>query len=283
MNRLALPGRIGGLGEIAERFAAGLFDLWGTLYDGDGLFPQAVQALERFCDRGRVAILLSNSPQREERIARRLHRLGLDPALHAGLVTSGEMARRILERDWQGRRFFHLGPKFDRPTVEGMPLEEVDQPHEADLLLATGPVHERIEDHLPVLREGCRAGAVMLVANPDRWVIHRGRKVACAGLLGDLYAEIGGTIMLAGKPGPAIYQEAFRRIASAAGAAVARRKILAIGDGMETDIAGARAGRLPSLFVEGGLHASQLVREGMEHFFAHWSWQPDWRIDRLRW
>ncbi len=283
MNKTPLVRRIDGLREIAGRFAAGFFDLWGTLHDGDRLFDEAVDALEHFRREGRPAILLSNSPQREKRVARRLQRLGLDPLLSADLVTSGEMARRILERDWRGRRFFHLGPAFDRPTAQDLPLDVVDCPQDADVLLVTGPIHDRIEDHLDLLLPARRAGATMLVANPDRWVIHRGRKVACAGLLGDLYEKLGGRVMLAGKPGAAIYREGFRRIASSNGVAIPGARVIAIGDGMETDIAGAHGQRIASLFVEAGLHAATLACEGAERFYARWPEPPDWRIERLRW
>ncbi len=278
-----LPVRIDGLGEIAGRFDAGLFDLWGTLHDGERLFAEAVTALARFSRDGRAVVLLSNSPQREARVARRLVRLGLDPSLCRDLVTSGEMARRILVRDWTGRRFLHLGPAFDRPTVEGLPLDEVGRPEDADVLLVTGPVHAEIEAHLELLRAARRAGAVMLVANPDRRVVHRGREVACAGLLGDLYARLGGRVILAGKPDAAIYEEAFRRLVSRAGVPPSRARVLAVGDGMETDVAGARRQGLDVLFVEDGLHGPTIRREGPERFFACRSRPPTWRIGRLRW
>ena len=83
----------------------------------------------------------------------------------------------------------------------------------------------------------------MICANPDI-VIHRGETlIYCAGALARRYEELGGAVVYAGKPYPPIYDRALALAERARGAPVDRRRVLAIGDGMKTDIAGRGAAR----------------------------------------
>ena len=92
----------------------------------------------------------------------------------------------------------------------------------------------------------------MICANPDLKV-HRGAQLCwCAGALARDYEAIGGDVIYYGKPRLPIYD------AGAGGKPRARAKILAIGDGLVTDVRGANAAGLDVLFIADGLHGEEV-------------------------
>jgi len=189
--------------------------------------------------------------------------MGIGDDFYTDLLTSGEAVRQAL-RDppdswWAalGPLVFHLGPERDRPILDGLPLQIVPTPSAADFVLNTGPDDHRNPTDLgefePLLRACARHGLPMVCANPDLEVIRGGVRVLCAGTLAVRYREIGGDVRTLGKPDPAIYRQALRRLGRDA------RRVLAVGDALETDIAGAASVGLDSCWVLGGLHRTALT------------------------
>ena len=102
-----------------------------------------------------------------------------------------------------------------------------------------------------------RARALFMVcANPDI-VVERGDDlVYCAGALADAYAALGGEVLYCGKPHAPIYEAALGRAAAfRGGEPPPLERVLAIGDLVRTDVAGAAAFGIDCLFVISGLHA----------------------------
>ena len=130
-------------------------------------------------------------------------------------------------------------------------------PGEAELIVCTGLFDDETEtpeDYEGLLHELADRKLTMLCANPDH-LVERGHKlVYCAGALAQLYAEDGGEVIYAGKPYAPIYELAAEIIAERAGRKLSRSEILAIGDGIHTDMAGATGFGLDAVFVASGLH-----------------------------
>jgi HAD superfamily hydrolase (TIGR01459 family) len=260
-----------GFAPLAARYDGFILDMWGVLHDGVTAFPEAVEALRRL--RGRPVVLLSNAPRRADAARHLLRRLGIGDDLYTGLVTSGEAVHALL-RDrtdpWfarLGRRLFHLGPARDRNVFEGLDLEPVPAPEAAEFVLNTGPDDEAPSD--PEAYDGVLARAAarrlpMVCANPDLEVMRGGRRVICAGLLAQRYAALGGEVRSVGKPDPAIYRPVLALLG------LPRARVLAVGDSLRTDIAGAAAAGLDSAWVLGGIDeeiaadpAAALARAGL--------------------
>lgn len=247
------------LGEIAPRYDGFILDLWGVLHDGIAPLPGAVECLAALKDSGKRIVLLSNAPRRAADVADRIARIGV-PALYDHVMSSGEEAwQRLFRRDdpfyaGLGRRCLHVGSERDMGIREGLALEFVESAAAADFILNTGPAgwDDRLEDYAPVL-DAARARALpMVCANPDL-VVMRGRTLhLCAGALAQRYEELGGRVRWHGKPDPAIYQTCLGLLGI-----TNRARILAIGDSLRTDIAGAAGAGLDSLFVTGGIHAGE--------------------------
>ena len=116
---------------------------------------------------------------------------------------------------------------------------------------------ETPEDYRAVLTEAAARRLPMICANPDR-VVQRGpRLIYCGGALAELYEALGGAVIMAGKPHPPIYRAALAKAAELAGEPVDPARVLAIGDGIVTDIAGANAQGLDVLFIAAGIHGAE--------------------------
>jgi len=253
-----------GFAEIASEYDGFVLDLWGVIHDGVNAFPHAVDCLAHLKEAGKKTLLLSNVPRPNDAVSTMMRRMGIEDSLYTGILTSGEAVRRALQAPpdswWSalGERVYHLGPERDRPVLEGLPLTTVATPGEADFVLNTGPDDHRnpsdMAEFEPTLRECATHRLPMICGNPDLEVIRGGVRVLCAGSLAIRYQELGGDVRSLGKPDPAIYQPVLAQLA------LPKDRVLAVGDSLRTDIAGATGAGLSACWVLDGLHGAALRR-----------------------
>src|SRR5580693_5191736 len=251
-----------GFSQIASDYDGFVLDLWGVIHDGVNAFPHAVDCLSHLRDAGKKTLLLSNVPRPNEAVRTMMRRMGIEDALYTDILTSGEAVRRALRSPpdawWAalGSRVYHLGPERDKPVLEGLPLLTVETPAEADFVLNTGPDDHRnpsdMNEFEPTLRDCAKHRLPMICGNPDLEVIRGGVRVLCAGALAERYRELGGDVRSLGKPDPAIYQPVLERLG------LPPDRILAVGDALHTDIAGAEGVGIAACWVLGGVHATKL-------------------------
>ena len=252
-----------GFAPLAAGYDGFILDLWGVIHDGVSPYPGAVDCLRRLRAAGKRVVLLSNAPRRAHVAAEAMRGMGIAEDLYTGIVTSGEVTH-ILLRDRMlpafaglGRRLYHLGPERDRNVFADLDLEMVARPADAAFFLNTGPDDTRsptsIDPYEAELRASLDAGLPMVCANPDLEVIRGGARLICAGALALRYEELGGTVLWVGKPDPAVYRPVLDLLG------VPRDRVLAVGDSLRTDIAGARAAGVESCWVLGGIHAEEFA------------------------
>ena len=250
--------RIAPLSELLDRYDGLLCDIWGVLHNGDAAFSDAVDALCRARAFGRFVILITNAPRLSKDIYPQLARLGVPPESFDSIITSGDVTAQLIAKQ-PDAPLFHFGPERDNSILEGLTNPIVDH-SDAKLCLLTGPLDDTIEttDIYHDLLEQMHENAVeMICANPDLVVRSGNRMVICAGSIAQRYAHLGGKVSFAGKPEPAIYEEALRRAASLTGRDIPKSRLLAIGDGLATDIKGAADNGFDAYFIVGGIHASE--------------------------
>jgi HAD superfamily hydrolase (TIGR01459 family) len=250
-----------GLRDLAGGYDVVLCDVWGVLHDGMRVFAAAAAALARFRAGGGTVVLITNAPRPKGPVLRQLDEFGAPREAYDAIVTSGDVTLALMaERG--AAPMYHIGPardfvlfeEFESMMPVPVPRVAIEQ---ADYALCTGLFDDETEtpeDYDPTLEVMHRRGLTMICANPDM-VVHRGDQLLyCAGALAARYASRGGTVIYAGKPHRPIYQRALEIAEGARGRAVPRTRVLAIGDGLRTDIAGAAAFGIDSLFVLGGIH-----------------------------
>ena len=251
-----------GFSQIAAAYDGFVLDLWGVIHDGVNAFPHAVDCLAHLRDAGKKTLLLSNVPRPNEAVRTMMRGMGIEDALYTDILTSGEAVRRALQSPpdawWAalGSRVYHLGPARDRPVLEGLPLTSVATPAEADFVLNTGPDDHRNPSDMAefegTLQDCAKHRLPMICGNPDLEVIRGGVRVLCAGSLAVRYQVLGGDVRSLGKPDPAVYRPVLEQLD------LPKDRVLAVGDSLRTDIAGATASGLASCWVLDGLHGAEL-------------------------
>lgn len=250
--------RIAPLSDLIDGYDGLLCDIWGVLHNGDAAFSDAVDALCRARAFGRFVILITNAPRLSKDIYPQLARFGVPRDAFDTVITSGDVTAQLIAKQ-PNAPLFHFGPERDKSILEGLTNPIVDH-SDAKLCLLTGPLDDTIEttDIYHDLLEQMHENAVeMICANPDLVVRSSNRMVICAGSIAQRYAHLGGKVSFAGKPEPAIYEEALRRAASLTGRDIPKSRLLAIGDGLATDIKGAADNGFDACFVVGGIHARE--------------------------
>jgi HAD superfamily hydrolase (TIGR01459 family) len=251
-----------GLSEVIDRYDGFILDLWGVLHDGVRPYPGAIDGVRRLRQQRKRAIILSNGPRRAAALIRRIAEIGITPDLYDGLHSSGEETWRLLRERADpaiaalGRRVFPIAPERDRDLLDGLDLEIAEDPAAAEFLLVTGlaDAAETVADYERVLAAGAARERPLLCANPDLEVVRGGVREYCAGALAARYEALGGRVLYVGKPHPVVYRTCLARLAP-----VDRSRILAVGDSLRTDVAGANGVGVDSLLVLGGIHAEELA------------------------
>jgi HAD superfamily hydrolase (TIGR01459 family) len=256
---------IDGMRGLAPDYDGFILDLWGVVHDGTAPFPGVLDCMGRLIEAKKRVVLLSNAPRRSDDVVRRIARIGVPAGLYHGVMASGEEAWQYLARRDDpfyaalGRRVLHIGSERDLEIRDGLDFDFVETPEEADFILNTGPAgwEDTIADYAPVLGAARERDLPMVCANPDLIVIHNGRPALCAGALAEEYERLGGRVRWHGKPHPSVYDSCLALLGIAE-----RRRILAIGDSLRTDIAGAAGAGIAALLIAGGVHAGEFTANG---------------------
>ena len=252
---------IDSIDEVASRYDAVFCDVWGVVHNGRAPYAGAVAALQRLRAAGKLVILLTNVPKPRWSIPPQLDRLGVPRDAWDAVVTSGDAIRAELAARAPGP-MFKIGPgDYDKPLWEGLGLI-VAPLAEARFIGISGLNRddETPADYASILREAKSRDMELLCANPDIVVQFGDKLIWCAGAVARDYEALGGRVIMAGKPYPPIYELAYKEIAALRG--INKSRILAIGDGLPTDIAGANAQGLDCVFVASGMHGEALWTNG---------------------
>jgi HAD superfamily hydrolase (TIGR01459 family) len=257
----SVPRLIAGLSDIASGYDALICDVWGVIHDGKTAHPAAAEALKQFRKKHGPVVLLTNAPRLTSEVAAQCAQYGLPEGCYDAIVSSGAAARGELERRGaDGLPLYYIGPDKDLPLLEGLGLK-LTGIADARIAFCTGLVDDLTEtppdyaDRLAAMRA---RDLTMICANPDL-VVHRGPQLCyCAGALAREYEKLGGTAIYYGKPHLPIYDAALAKVAGA-------KKVLAVGDGLFTDIAGANKAGLDVLFIADGVHGEEALPFTADH------------------
>lgn len=251
------------LDAIADRYDAVLCDVWGVLHNGRRAYPAACAALQRLRAAGKHVVLITNVPKPRGPIPGQLDHAGVPRDAWDAIVTSGDAIRAELAQRAPGP-MYKIGPDdYDRTLWEGLGLATA--PLDAAKFVAISGLNrddETPEDYTDVLKEARSHDLDLICANPDIIVQHGDRMIWCAGAIARDYEAIGGKVIMAGKPFAPIYELAYRELEAIAGKHIDKSRILAIGDGVPTDVAGATAQGLDCLFIASGMHGEALWTDG---------------------
>lgn len=249
------PLTIDTLDAISGRYSALFCDVWGVIHNGVEHFPEATAALAKARDMGLAVVLITNAPRPYGDVVPQIRALGAPDNAWDRIITSGDVTRDLIS---QGpRRIFHIGPERDLTLYDGLDVEVVEE-FEASAVVSTGFFDDEVEtpdDYAEMLRRLRARNLPFICANPDIVVERGDRLIWCAGALARDYGQLGGRTLVSGKPHAPIYEAALKAAAEVLGRPVDKREVLAIGDGMVTDVKGAADNGIDVLYISGGIHA----------------------------
>lgn len=257
---------VNALSDISAQYDALFVDLWGCVHNGVRAFDAANKALIEYRAGGGIVVLVTNSPRPRAQVEQQLADFGVARDAWDSIASSGDSARSALFLGAVGQKIYFIGTDAELPFFE--PLRLIDDPiqishvsiEEAEGIVCTGlPTADGTPDDVRVpLLYAKQKGLKLLCANPDIIVDRGDKREWCAGAVAQAYSEMGGTSLYFGKPHAPIYDLARRRL-SAIRPNIPDDRILAIGDGITTDIQGAIGEGIDSLFITGGLAAKETV------------------------
>ena len=275
------------LRDLVEGVDVVLSDIWGVVHNGLVAFPEACEALHNFRKQGGTVILITNAPRPADSVQRQLHKFGVADETYDAIVTSGDLTRQFVA-DHPGRKLFWIGQERHNSVHRG--LDPVLAPlQEADYIVCTGLFDDETEspeDYRAMMLEARERKLTLICANPDIVVERGDRLIYCAGAIAELYRELGGEVIFYGKPHRPIYERAIELAAERQSHPIALDRVLAIGDSVRTDLAGAHGFGIDCLFVTRGIHAEdfegidQLDLASVKELFGH---PPKALMRELRW
>jgi len=260
---------------IDAKYRLILCDIWGVVHNGVELYPGAAERLRQWREQGRCVILLTNAPRTAEAVEQQLTRLGLPRDAFDFVATSGEAGIEALTA--VGAPVGFIGTAGDREVLEGRGVRIVDGDDFSELA-CTGIREGEPDPHAyrAELERLADRDVHMHCLNPDRLVIRGGVPEACAGALADIYQMLGGRVTWYGKPFPAIYRHALHRAGDPP-----KAEVLAVGDGLHTDILGAARMDFDTVFVRGGINEGEPFPDDFAERNGLGGWRPVAVVDGL--
>jgi HAD superfamily hydrolase (TIGR01459 family) len=264
-----------------------LSDIWGVVHNGLVAFPEACEALHTFRAQGGTVILITNAPRPADSVQRQLRKLGVADDTYDAIVSSGDLTRQFVASH-PGQKVFWIGPERDSSIHRGLDVVHSTL-EQSDYIICTGLFDdetESAENYRDMLLQARERKLTLICANPDIVVERGDRLIYCAGAVAELYRELGGELIFYGKPHRPIYERAIELATERRGHATPLVRVLAIGDSVRTDLAGAHAFGIDCLFVTRGIHAEdfegidQLDPASVKELFGH---PPRALTRELRW
>jgi HAD superfamily hydrolase (TIGR01450 family) len=278
--------RIDSFRDLGKEYDVVLCDVWGVLHNGVVANPGASEALEAARADGQTIVLITNSPRISSQVVTQLRAIGVSDGAYDRIVTSGDVTRALIADG--PKKVFLLGPDRDMPLIEGLAVERVSA-EDADTIVCTGffdDETETPEDYTDMLKAFAARNVPLICANPDLIVERGHRMIPCAGAMAAYYNQLGGETRVAGKPHRPIY-EASLAAARAVRGDVSNARVLAIGDGMPTDVRGAINYGLDLLYISSGIHQAEYTINGetdeaiLHAFLDREQAAPKWWMPRL--
>tara|TARA_Y100001958_G_C21101485_1_gene451297 strand:- start:122 stop:934 length:813 start_codon:yes stop_codon:yes gene_type:complete len=262
-----------GIKEIVNDFNLFYIDIWGVLHNGIKLNIDAVNVLSELDNLGKEYVLLTNAPRPNADVIKFLNKLGLDNHKSSKVYTSGQGSLNYLNNEKKGLKFFHLGPDRDFGLFKNFELLKQDKPENADYILCTGLFDEYPNlDYYKNLLFSVK-DKEMIYTNPDL-VVDRGiEREYCAGSVAKVFEELGGMVKYFGKPYPLVYEKS---------SVIENKRVLCVGDNLNTDVKGANAQNFQSLFILNGIHKNENQSE-LNKLFEKYQVNVNYVQEKLKW
>ena len=245
-----------GLKSIVQNYDIFYIDLWGVIHDGIALHKNAIQVLKEITKAKKKYVLLTNAPRPNKTVKSFLEKMGMNKEIRQNVYSSGEAALSYLKKNLSDKKFYHLGPPRDFDLFLDFKKDKTVDIKECNYFLCTGLFEEHGEDlnyYKELFKE--HINKKMICTNPDLIVDRGNQRELCAGSVALVFEKMGGKVIYFGKPFPEVYNQSIDNKG---------KKILSIGDNLNTDIKGANLLNYDSLLISNGIHKKEVKKEGID-------------------
>jgi len=264
-----------GLQSVADKYDLFYIDLWGVVHNGINLHGQAIAVLRELLKKKKMLVLLTNAPRPNKTVQNFLEKMGMDKILREHVFTSGEAALNYLKKNYISKKFYHIGPPRDFDLFQLFKNNKCEDISGSEYLLCTGLFdnHEKDLTYYKNLLEK-HITKKMICTNPDL-IVDRGEvRELCAGSVAMVFEKMGGKVVYFGKPHPEVYNQSIKNN---------NKKILAIGDNLNTDIRGANLLNYDSLLISNGIHRDEIKTKGIENVAKEYEAIVNYIQSDLKW
>jgi len=266
---------LNGLHSIADNYDLFYIDLWGVIHNGINLHEQAVIVLKKLLKNKKMFVLLTNAPRPNKTVRNFLQKMGMDKQLRKYVFTSGEAALNYLKKSFKSKKFYHIGPPRDFDLFNLFEKNKSEYIIDSEYLLCTGLFDEHNKDL--IYYKGLLEKHIdkkMICTNPDL-IVDRGEvRELCAGSVAMVFEKMGGEVVYFGKPHPEVYNQSTDN---------KNKKILAIGDNLNTDIRGANLLNYDSLLISNGIHRDEIKNKGIKNVAKEYEAIVNYIQSDLKW
>jgi HAD superfamily hydrolase (TIGR01459 family) len=264
-----------GLSSIVDNYQLFYIDLWGVVHNGVSLHVEAIKVLKEITEKGKDYILLTNAPRPNHSVKSFLEKLGMEKEIREHVFTSGEAALLYLKKNLSNKFFFHVGPPRDFDLFKDFEKEKTDNIQNCEYILCTGLFDDYDEDlkYYKKLFEK-NEKKKMICTNPDLIVDRGSVREFCAGSVAMVFEKMGGEVIYFGKPYPEVYNQSINN---------KNKKILSIGDNLNTDIKGANLLNYDSLLISNGIHKNEIKEKGVEEVSKSYEAICNYIQSELKW
>ena len=264
-----------GLSSIVENYQLFYVDLWGVVHNGVYLHNEAIKALKEITKKNKDYILLTNAPRPNHAVRSFLEKLGMEKEIRDHVFTSGEAALNYLRKNLLNKLFFHIGPPRDFDLFKDFKKMKSEKIENCDYILCTGLFDDHNEDlnyYKNFLEKN--TDKTLICTNPDLIVDRGNDRELCAGSVAMVFEKMGGKVIYFGKPYPEVYNQSIDN---------KNKKVLSIGDNLNTDIKGANLLNFDSLIISNGIHKSEIKEKGIEAIAKSYETVCNYIQSELKW
>ena len=266
---------IEGLSLIANNYDLFYIDLWGVVHDGIKLHDHAIAVLRKLLKMNKNFVLLTNAPRPNQTVRAFLDKMGMEEEIRNHVFTSGEAALNYLKKFYLSEKFFHIGPSRDFDLFNDFKNNQSKELDKSQYLLCTG-LFDNHDKNLNYYQELFKKhiNKKMICTNPDLIVDRGNVRELCAGSVAMVFEKMGGEVVYFGKPYPEVYNQSIDN---------SKKKILSIGDNLNTDIKGANLLNYDSLLISNGIHKNEIEEKGIEEVSKQYESIVNYTQSDLRW
>ena len=263
-----------GLNFVVNKFDLFFIDIWGVIHNGIQLFENSINVLDELEKLKKDYVLLTNAPRPNSTVINFLKKMGMSEKKCERVYTSGEAALNHLASNCKNLKFFHIGPGRDFDLFKLFEKNKVNKIEKSDFILCTGlfPEYEQELNYYKTFLKN-EVSKKMICTNPDLVVDRGNLREYCAGSIAKIFQEIGGTVDYFGKPYPLVYNQA---------ADIKNKKVLCIGDNLNTDIKGANIQNFNSMLISDGIHKTE-INNNFNNLFKKYDVTVDYIQSSLKW